>query len=104
MKMDIKVEIYKDKMVLRHAGGDISVRPARPYSSTRLLIGTFVPAVECLKEGLREIGVKGFFKSKPTLNIKPCELTEGGLSEIEERCLQELGYSAGAGRVNLQMV
>jgi len=73
----------------------------RKIVTARLLVGTFIPAVECLKEGLQQIGASGMFKTKPILHIQPCKITDGGLSEIEERCLLEVGMSAGAGKVEL---
>jgi hypothetical protein len=97
--MDIKVEIYKSKMVLVHGGQNITVHPAQPYTTTRLLVGTFLPAVDCLKDGLKKIGATGLFKSKPILHIQACEMAEGGLSEVEQRCLIEMGFAAGARKV-----
>lgn len=97
--MDVTVDVYKDRMILVCGDKNLSVCPIEPYSTIRLLVGTFMPAVECLKGGLKQIGATGLFKSKPTLHIKACDLTEGGLSEIEKRCLHDVGLSAGAGKV-----
>ncbi|MCO1336785.1 hypothetical protein MO867_20875, partial [Microbulbifer sp. OS29] len=97
--MDIKVEIYANKMVLIHRGENVTVEPIQPYTTTRLLVGTFLPAVECLKSGLREIGATGLFKSKPILHLEVKEMSEGGLSEVEQRCLNEMAYAAGARKV-----
>lgn len=100
--MDIKVEIYRDKMVISYKQKTVTVYPKEPYSTSRLLVGTFSPAEECLKDGLQQIGAVGLFKLiKPTLNIKAKELCEGGLSEVEQRCLNELGFASGARKVNV---
>ena len=94
--MDITLQIFKEKMVLLHGSIVATVHPKIPYSIRRLLVGTFDPAVSCLKEGLKEIGATGFFKSSPRLFIEPKEMCEGGLSEVELRCLTEMGLAAGA--------
>ncbi len=62
-----------------------------------------MPAVECMKEGLAKVGTKGLFKRKPKLLIYPRAMTEGGLSEVEERCLLEVGHAAGAGKVEVHV-
>ncbi|GAB3309200.1 hypothetical protein GCM10027428_05270 [Haliea atlantica] len=99
--MSIKVEIYKDRMVLTESTRVVTVHPLRPYFSRRLLVGSFDPAVECLKRGLTELGVFGLFKSKPKIQVYAREMAEGGLSEVEHRCLAELAYTAGAGEVEV---
>ena len=101
--MIIKVDIYKDKMVLKTEGKSITVKPEEQYYSSRLLVGTFQPAVNCLKKGLEEIGSSGFFSPKPTLTICAKEMADGGLSEIEERCFQELGHTVGAKKVEVTL-
>ena len=88
-------------MVLTHAEQQVTAYPTQAYTTTRLLVGTCLPAVECLKDGLTQIGATGFFKAKPKLQIEAKEMAEGGLSEVEQRCLQELGLAAGALKVEL---
>jgi rod shape-determining protein MreB len=100
--MEVTVKIYENKMVLTANGNTINVEPTKPFTTTRLLVGTFTPAVECLKEGLLKVGATGFLKGKPKLLILPQSMTEGGLSEIEERCLLEVGLSAGAGKAEIR--
>jgi len=99
--MDVKVDIYADKMVLTGNGRTVTVQPANPYSSQRLLVGTFTPAVDCVKNGLKQLGAIGFWQAKPRLTIIAKDRIEGGLSEIELRCLLEVGYSAGAKQVEV---
>ncbi|GAB2902420.1 hypothetical protein GCM10027180_35900 [Microbulbifer echini] len=78
---------------------NVVVKPIQPYTTTRLLVGTFLLAVECLKGGLKEIGATGLFKPKPILHLEAKEMSEGGLSEVEQRCLGEMAYAAGARKV-----
>lgn len=101
--MEVTVKIFENRMVLTANGNTVNVEPSKPFTSTRLLVGTFMPAVECLKEGLSKVGATGFLKEKPKLLILPQAMTEGGLSEIEERCLLEVGLSAGAGKAEIRI-
>ena len=99
--MEVTVKIFENRMVISANGNTVNVEPTKPFTTTRLLIGTFLPAVDCLKEGLSKVGATGFFKGKPRLLIFPQAKIEGGLSEIEERCLLEVGFSAGAGKAEM---
>ena len=101
--MEVTVKIFANRMVLTANEKTINVDAAKLFTSTRLLVGTFMPAVECLKEGLSKVGATGFLKGKPKLIILPQSMTEGGLSEIEERCLLEVGFSAGASKVQIRL-
>ncbi len=95
--MEVKADIFENKIVLTAKGNTVTVLPKKPFTTTRLLVGTFMPAVDCMKEGLSQIGALGLLK----LIIQPRVMTEGGLSEVEERCLLEVGHSAGAGKVEV---
>lgn len=99
--MDIKVEIYTDRMVLTEAGRGVTVYPDKAYATRRLLVGSLRPAVDCLKDGLTRLGAVGLFRVSPNLEIHAREMAEGGLSEVEQRCLAELGYTAGAKKVEV---
>jgi rod shape-determining protein MreB and related proteins len=70
-----------------------------PFTTARLLIGEFVAAESLLKRALRETSGKGFFSVAPRVVIHPLEMTEGGLSEIEKRVMQEVAIGAGASKV-----
>ncbi len=101
--MEVMVEIYTDRMVLVSDGTTRSISPRSSFSSTRLLVGDFRAAQECLKRGLNEIGATGLFKlAKPSLTIIPKELFEGQLSQVEIRVLKELAFASGAKRVEIR--
>jgi len=101
--MDVKVEIYKNRMVVSGRGKAVTVDAKALFTTNRLLVGRFTPAVHCLREGLDLIGAKSFLGfRKPLLLIIPCEMVDGGLSEIEERILREVGLSAGSGKVEVR--
>ena len=98
--MEVKVDIYVNRMVVSTDGRSKTV--TGEFSSQRLLVGGFNIAVACLKTAVKELNATSFFTlRKPTFRIYPRERTEGGLSEIEERTLLEIGYSAGAGKVEI---
>lgn len=99
--MTIIVELYKDKMTLVDEGKSITVLPSEPYTTTRLIVGTFLPAVACLKDGLQKLEATTWYKPKPLIKLKVKEMNEGGLSQIEERCLIEMCKQAGARKVEI---
>ena len=96
-KMEVKAEVFKNRIVFTANENTVVVQPKQPFTTTRLLIGTFMPAVECMKEGLAKVGAKGIFKRKPKLLIYPQAMTEGSLSEVEEHCLLEVGHALPSG-------
>ncbi|MFT5709054.1 MAG: rod shape-determining protein MreB [Oceanospirillaceae bacterium] len=101
--MEVKADIFENKIVLSANGNTVTVLPDMPFTTTRMLVGTFMPAVNCMKEGLSKLGATGFLKMKPKLIIYPKAMIEGGLSEIEERCLLEIGHCAGAAKVEIHI-
>jgi hypothetical protein len=94
--MDIKVDVYSNKMVLSSEGRSMTFHSKEPFTTTRLLIGKFFVAEECLKNAVKEFGAIGFFKRAPKIIIQPHEYLEGGLSEVEDRILREIALGAGA--------
>jgi rod shape-determining protein MreB and related proteins len=100
--VDLDVEIYKNKIVLLKESERQTFTPTTNFSTTRLLIGTFLPAQDCLKAAVKAAGGAfwlGLGRSK--LRIHPMEYLEGGLSEIEVRILKELGHGAGVKSVEI---
>lgn len=100
--MHLDIEIYKDKIVVLKDGHPQTFTPASSFSTTRLLVGKFLPAQDCLKLALKEVGAFSVFNlGGPRLRIHPKDYLEGGLSEIEMRILRELGHGAGARKVEV---
>jgi hypothetical protein len=100
--MEVDVAVYGDRMEVAAGGQSVTAVPAVPYVGRRVLVGSFEPAVACLRQGLREIGATGALKLKPILTIRAMEMNEGRLSEVESRCLYEVGLMAGARRVEVR--
>lgn len=72
---------------------------ATPFASARLAVASFSVAESTLKAALPSVLPNGIFKFSATMVIHQVYLCEGGLSEVEERVMRELGYGAGARRV-----
>jgi hypothetical protein len=71
------------------------------FTTSRLLVGQFKEADELLTRLVKEVKSKGLFASQPRLLVQPLEMTEGGLSQVEERIFLELGAGAGARHVKV---
>jgi len=70
-----------------------------PFTTARLLIGQFSAAEDLLKRAVKEMSKGGIFAVSPQVLIQPLEMSEGGLSEVEERVLREVAMGAGASKV-----
>ena len=68
-----------------------------PFTSARLLVGEFQIAESLLKRAFKEMK-GGIFAVSPQVLVQPLEMVEGGLSEVETRCLRELALGAGASK------
>ena len=100
--MEVEVRIYRDRMEVCSTDQLIHVDSESPFSTSRLLVGEFKPAVDCLKRGLNEIGALAILTRKPSRRIRAMEINSGGLSAVERRCLLELGSAAGANQVEVE--
>ena len=99
--MELKVDVYSNKMVLSSEGRILTAVPCEPFSSSRLLIGNLTEAKKCLEKAVQDFGAISFLKASPTITIQPHEFIEGGLSEVEESLLSQVAYNAGAKEVRV---
>jgi hypothetical protein len=76
-----------------------SVQPSVPFSTPRLLVGQLHAAAVCLEQAVKEAYGWSLPMMGPVLLIHPCEMVEGGLSEVEDHALRELAFMAGADKV-----
>lgn len=83
------------KNITKGATADRSAQP--PFSHKRSLVGDFTAAQALLKALVKEVQ-HGLVLNVQML-IHAMERVDGGLSQIEDRALQELGIGAGASRV-----
>ncbi|OLU31140.1 hypothetical protein BVH03_08860 [Pseudomonas sp. PA15(2017)] len=72
-----------------------------PFSNQRLLVADFSIADRLIAKTVQGLMPKRltFLNAAPKLLIQPLERLEGGLSQVEERILMELGMGAGARKV-----
>ena len=80
--------------------GDMSnpdvVRTVEPFEHPRIVISDFACASKLFQYGLHQLSRFKWISPSPILVIQPVMELTGGLSEIENRVLVELGESAGA--------
>jgi hypothetical protein len=97
------VKVFINSYELRHieSGKTVEVVSKPPFTTTRLLVGEFEQAATVLKKAIAQVysGENKLFLPSPIVIIQPMAMSEGGLSPVEERCLQELALSAGARKV-----
>ncbi|MDQ6979731.1 MAG: hypothetical protein Q9M09_06055 [Mariprofundaceae bacterium] len=73
-----------------------SVQSPVPFSTARLLVGQLHAAATCLEQAVKEAYGWSLPMMGPVLLIHPCDMVEGGLSEVEDHTLRELAFMAGA--------
>lgn len=96
------VKIYKNKIVIKNLTTDLPPQmftPDTPFTTTRLLIGSYTPAVKCLNHAIKSSGITFWLMGQPAVLVQPMEMIEGGLSEIEDRFLRQCAFGAGARKV-----
>ncbi len=96
----VYVRVGRNQFRVKHieSGADTTVVASTPFTTTRLLIGQFVAAEQALKSALKQVATGRLFAVSPAVVMHPMEMVEEGLSEIEERTLQEVAIGAGAGK------
>jgi hypothetical protein len=101
MRPILYLKLRCDHMHLSHlqSGRDVHIRA--PFSNSRMLVADFSAAQKLLSSAIDTLLPKRFLRLSipPSLLIQPLERLEGGLSQIEERILLEVGHSAGTRKV-----
>jgi hypothetical protein len=92
------IKVQRNGFQVRHVekGTELTRHCMEAFSTTRLLVGNFVPAEKCLSELLRELLAGPMRYLAPRVVIHQTEMAENGLSPVEERVLLELAHGAGA--------
>ena len=93
------VRMRRNALTLRHieSGRELAASTDVAFSNSRLLVANTTLVTGIVKQGMRTILAK--FGIAPTIVMHPLEMVEGGLSEVEERSLSDIGYAVGALRV-----
>lgn len=99
---DLYIKVSKNKLEAKNltTGGKWETAyPNSPFTTKRLLVGTFSAAEPALAQLVKRILPTGLFAKRPQMVIHPTDMVEGGLSEVEERIFKELGLGSGAIKV-----
>jgi len=98
LKAALYVQIRPDRFIVRNTadGRTLDRMAASTFSHPRTLIGNFTTAETLLKAMVSE--VKGNFVLRTDILVHPLERIERGLTQIEERALQELAMGSGASK------
>lgn len=103
---DLYVKVSKNRFEAKNLSTNSewkSIIPGRPFTTSRLLVGTFTAAEPALTKLVKELLPKGIIKKSPQIVVHPVEMVEGGLSEIEDRIFRELALGSGAVKVVLHV-
>jgi hypothetical protein len=100
---DLVAYVQKNHIEVMNLKDGATAADSGHFTTTRLLVGDFKIAEELLTRLIKEVKSRGLFAAQPALLIQPLEMTEGGLSMVEERIFLELGAGAGARHVKLHV-
>ena len=101
---DIYIKVSENRFEAKNIstnGNWESIQPDQPFTTERLLVGTFSAAEPALTSLLKSISGNGIIRKSAKVVIHPIAKVEGGLSEVEERIFRELSLGAGAIKVAL---
>jgi hypothetical protein len=101
----LKLSCNQMHLSLLPGGRELRLQADPPFSNQRLLVADFNAAQKLLRRGLAQLLPRRFLRLSlpPQLLIQPLEYLEGGLSQVEERILLELGLGGGARKVRLHL-
>ena len=96
----VYVRVRRNQLRVRHvaSGTETTYQADAPFSTQRMLIGEFTAAEQALKNAVKQIENGRFLRMPSQILMHPVEMTDGGLSQIEERVLLEVAMGAGASK------
>lgn len=97
----VYVQVFKNKIRLSVLGESTVSEEHAAFSHPRSLIGQFVEGQQALTRALAKAYPTKLLTRRPRMVIHAKELIEGGLTQIEERALMEMGLGAGAVKVKI---
>lgn len=94
------VRVQPNRFLVRHveSGRSSAVDASEPFTTHRLIIGEYGPALDALQRAMKEVRYGIAFLSAPSTVIHPLVMVDGGLSGVEYRILLEVAEGAGAKR------
>ena len=103
--MTIRIDVYRNRIIIHHRGESSEFVSLKPFTTTRLLIGDYLAARECLIRGFKDMGIRRYFYPfvlmRPDIHFYPKEMCEGGFSPVEIRTFEELGFTLRASNVEI---
>lgn len=99
----VYVRVFVNRIYVRNTatGKSLERKANEPFSTDRLLIGSFLEAEVLLRNILKEMFPIRLFLPTYKMVVQPMELSEGGISEVERRTLIDLCEQAGAQRIEI---
>jgi hypothetical protein len=103
LRNTVYVRVQPNRFLLRHLeSGRTAISDAREaFTTSRILVGEYAPAVNALRSGFRELNLGLPFLSDPIAVMHPVAMVDGGLSGVEYRILFEIAEGAGAKRATV---
>lgn len=95
------VQIFRDRLRLSLPDQGVVVDDRGEFSHPRSILGNFAVGEQTLARALKRAHADRWFTPRPFLVMHPQELIDGGLTQIEERALTEMGLGAGASKVKI---
>lgn len=96
-----KVKILAIGAEARAHASDPGVKVINPFAHPRTLISDFTLAEQFVKLALRRVVGTSIFRLAPVLITHPLGEPEGGFTQVEWRAMRELGFGAGARKVDM---
>ncbi len=99
----LEVRIFTNRMIVRNSGTGQSIArvAAKPFSSSRLLVGDLDAAEQLLNDIIKDMeGLRRFIRPAINATFYSIEQSEGGLCPVEVQTLCELGVRIGCADVN----
>lgn len=92
----VYVQVLCNRLVIQIPSEGKCVIKEAQFTHPRMLVGAFEVAEAALKAGLQELYAGHLLAPRPQVIMHPKERLEGGLTDIEQRVLQEMALGAGA--------
>lgn len=105
MEQRLVIYISRNRMEVLNVDTGIVVagNPASPFSTSRLLLGEFDPALELLRSLIKKVRSNRVLKPFLNVILQPLDLIDGGVSDVEKGTLVNLGLQSGATIVFLEL-
>src|SRR4051812_19992379 len=103
LRSTVYVRVQPNRFMLRHieSGRTASVDAREGFSTKRLIVGEYGPAVDTLTRGMKDLNYGIPYLADPVVVIHPLSMVEGGLSGVEHRIMMEVAHGAGAKRATV---